>query len=87
MDKNRVKGAIDEAVGSAKRHVGNLTGNTGTQVKGAIQEVKGKAETAVGKLKAAARDARDNTIAQHKMNEKAKCENRTVILAEDRPIL
>ena len=49
MNKDRVKGAIDEVVGSTKRHVGNVTGNTGTQVKGAAQQFKGKVETAVGK--------------------------------------
>jgi uncharacterized protein YjbJ (UPF0337 family) len=42
MDKLRVKGAIDEVVGSAKRHAGNLTGNTGIQARGAVQQVKGK---------------------------------------------
>jgi uncharacterized protein YjbJ (UPF0337 family) len=60
MDKQRVNGAIDQVVGSAKSHVGNLTGNTGTQVEGAVQQVKGKAETAVGKLKDSVRDAQTN---------------------------
>ena len=61
MDKLRVKGAIDQVVGSAKRQAGNLTGNTGTEVKGAVQQVKGKVETAVGKLKDAGRDAKATT--------------------------
>ena len=51
MDKNRVKGAIDSAMGTAKRRVGKLTGNTGMQVRGAVQQAKGKVETAVGKMK------------------------------------
>jgi uncharacterized protein YjbJ (UPF0337 family) len=46
MDKNRLKGTIDEMVGSAKRHVGKVTGNTGTQVEGAVQQLKGKVENA-----------------------------------------
>ncbi|MGA2170351.1 MAG: CsbD family protein [Terracidiphilus sp.] len=40
MDKQRVKGAIDNVVGGAKRHVGNLTGDTRTQVEGVAQQIK-----------------------------------------------
>jgi uncharacterized protein YjbJ (UPF0337 family) len=50
MNSNRVNGTIDEVVGSAKRKVGNLTGNTPLQVKGAVQQVKGKLQNAVGKV-------------------------------------
>jgi uncharacterized protein YjbJ (UPF0337 family) len=56
MDKDRVKGAIDDAAGRAKRQVGEWTGDTGTQVDGAAQQVKGKAEKAWGNMKDAARD-------------------------------
>ena len=66
MDKQRVKGAIDEVVGSTKRHIGNLTGNTRTEVEGAAQQVKGKVETAVGKLKDGVRFANADLDAQHK---------------------
>jgi uncharacterized protein YjbJ (UPF0337 family) len=59
MDKNRVKGTIDEVVGSAKRHVGKLTGNTRTQAEGAVQQIKGKVENAWGKAKDAVRDANE----------------------------
>jgi uncharacterized protein YjbJ (UPF0337 family) len=51
MNEQRVQGAVDEVVGSARRHVGNLTGDTRTEVEGAAQQIKGKVETAVGKLK------------------------------------
>jgi uncharacterized protein YjbJ (UPF0337 family) len=51
MNKQRVQGAVDQVVGSAKRHVGNLTGDTRTEVEGAAQQIKGKVETAVGKVK------------------------------------
>jgi uncharacterized protein YjbJ (UPF0337 family) len=87
MNKERVKGAIDEVAGSAKRHFGSLTGNTGTQVRGAVQQVKGKAETAVGKLKDAVHNAKDNAAAQHKRNEEVKHEKREVIIVDDRPVL
>jgi uncharacterized protein YjbJ (UPF0337 family) len=68
MDKNRVKGTIDEVVGSAKRHVGGLTGNTKTEVEGAAQQLKGKVENTVGKVKDAARNARDNSTVPHEKN-------------------
>ena len=57
MNKDTVKGTIDEVAGSTKRHIGNMTGNAGTQVGGAIQQLKGKAEKAIGNLKDAGRDA------------------------------
>jgi uncharacterized protein YjbJ (UPF0337 family) len=51
MNKDRVKGMIDEAAGSAKRKAGKLTGNTQLQAKGMVQQVKGKVESAWGKAK------------------------------------
>ena len=57
MDKDRVKGTIDDAAGRAKRQVGEWTGDTGAQVDGAAQQVKGKVEKAWGNVKDAARDA------------------------------
>ena len=56
MDKDRVKGTIDEAAGRAKRQVGEWTGDTGAQADGAAQQVKGKVEKAWGNVKDAARD-------------------------------
>lgn len=56
MDKDRVKGTIDDAAGRAKRQVGEWTGDTQTQVEGATQQVKGKAEKAWGNVKDAARN-------------------------------
>ena len=61
MDKDRVKGTIDDAAGRAKRQVGEWTGDTKTQVEGAAQQVKGKAEKAWGNVKDAARDAGNKT--------------------------
>jgi len=56
MDKDRVKGTMDDAAGRAKRQVGEWTGDTGTQTEGAAQQVKGKVEKAWGNVKDAARD-------------------------------
>ena len=57
MDKDRVKGAVDDTVGRAKRQVGEWTDNPNLQVEGAAQQVKGKTEKLVGNVKDAARDA------------------------------
>jgi len=59
MDKNIVKGTIDDVAGRAKRQVGEWTGDTNTQVAGAAQQVKGKAEKAWGTVKDAALDAKN----------------------------
>jgi uncharacterized protein YjbJ (UPF0337 family) len=83
MDKQRVKGAIDEVVGSAKRHIGGATGNINMQAKGAAQEIKGKVETGVGKVKDAVRDAKCCAAAQMD----SKCKDHKVTTAENRNIL
>ena len=57
MDKDQVKGTIDDAVGRAKRQAGEWTGDTKTQAEGAGQQVKGKVEKAWGNVKDAARNA------------------------------
>ncbi len=57
MDKDTVKGTMDDAAGRIKRQVGEWTGDTGAQVEGATQQVKGKVEKAWGNVKEAARDA------------------------------
>ena len=56
MDKDRVKGTVDDAAGRIKRQVGEWTGDTQAQVEGGAQQVKGKAEKAWGNVKDAARD-------------------------------
>jgi uncharacterized protein YjbJ (UPF0337 family) len=57
MNKDTVKGTMDDAAGRAKRQVGEWTGDSKTQVDGAAQQVKGKVEKAWGNVKDAARDA------------------------------
>jgi uncharacterized protein YjbJ (UPF0337 family) len=61
MNKDNVKGTIDDAAGRAKRQVGEWTGDTKTQVEGAVQQVKGKVEKAWGNVKDAAHDAAHET--------------------------
>jgi uncharacterized protein YjbJ (UPF0337 family) len=62
MDKDRVKGAINDAAGRAKRQVGEWTGNTNAQVEGAAQQLKGKTQKVVGQVKDAARDAASKDV-------------------------
>ncbi len=57
MDKDRVKGTVDDAAGRAKRQAGEWTGDLNKQMDGSAQQIKGKAEKAWGNMKDAARDA------------------------------
>ena len=57
MNSNRMKGMMDEVVGSAKRKAGELTDNPKLQVEGMAQQVKGKVESAWGKTKEAVAEA------------------------------
>lgn len=60
MDKDRVKGTINEAAGRTKRQVAEWTGDTDAQVDGLAQEVKGKAQKVWGNVKDAARSAQED---------------------------
>jgi uncharacterized protein YjbJ (UPF0337 family) len=73
MDKETVKGAVNDAAGRAKRQVGEWTGDTDAQVEGTLQQAKGKAQKAVGNIKDAARDAKDE---MDKNNAAANAEQR-----------
>lgn len=61
VNKDRVKGIMDEVAGSAKRKAGELTDNPKLQDEGMVQQVKGKVEGAWGKAKEAVQDAVENT--------------------------
>jgi uncharacterized protein YjbJ (UPF0337 family) len=56
MDKDRVKGTMDDAAGRIKRQIGEWTDDPEMQVEGAAQQVKGKTEKFAGNLKDAMRD-------------------------------
>jgi uncharacterized protein YjbJ (UPF0337 family) len=72
MDKDRVKGAINDAAGRAKRQVGEWTGNTNAQVEGAAQQLKGKAQKVVGTVKDAARDAATKNVGTDQERERQR---------------
>jgi len=70
MNKDTVKGTIDDVAGRTKRQVGEWTGDTNAQVEGAGQQIKGKAEKAWGNVKDAAKDA--NTDASREQATEAR---------------
>ena len=84
MDKDRVKGTINDVVGNVKRHIGNLTGDTRTEAEGAVQQVKGKVQNTWGKAKDAARDIYGNVTTSPRSNAEVERENREAAIAEDR---
>lgn len=59
MDKDRIKGAANQAKGSVKQGVGELIGDQKLQAEGAADKAKGKVQSAVGGAKDAVRDAAD----------------------------
>ena len=71
MDKDRVKGAMNDAAGRVKRQVGEWTGDTKAQVEGTAQQIKGKTQKAVGEVKDAARDAQSDAARQRE-NQRAE---------------
>lgn len=78
MNRDRVKGTIDEVAGSTKRKAGELTGNTKLQVEGMVQQAKGKIENAWGKTKDAARDAVEGSEVHLDTRVTLKMKNSTV---------
>ncbi len=60
MDKDRIKGKMEDVAGRVKRQAGEWTGDSKTQAEGLAEQAKGKARNAVGKMKDAARDVADD---------------------------
>jgi uncharacterized protein YjbJ (UPF0337 family) len=83
MDKDRVKGAINDAAGRAKRQVGEWTGNTDAQVEGTAQQLKGKAQKAWGNVKDAARNANENVNRETGIEHENKLEREREAARED----
>jgi uncharacterized protein YjbJ (UPF0337 family) len=57
MDKDRIAGAANQAKGSIKKGIGELTGDAKLQAEGEADKAKGKLQNAIGGAKDAARDA------------------------------
>jgi uncharacterized protein YjbJ (UPF0337 family) len=59
LDKNRVTGKVDQAVGKAKQKIGDAVGNDRLANEGVADQVKGAAKETWGNTKDAARSAAD----------------------------
>lgn len=57
MDKDRIKGKMEDVAGRAERQAGEWTGDKKAQAEGLKHQIKGKARNAAGQIKDAARDA------------------------------
>jgi len=73
MNKDTVKGTVDDAAGRAKRQVGEWTGNTDTQVEGAGQQIKVK-DAAHDASKDASKSATTNTEHDNEVRERQRHE-------------
>jgi uncharacterized protein YjbJ (UPF0337 family) len=56
MDKDRIKGSVEQAKGSVKEAVGKVTGDAKLEVKGGNEKAAGKVQNAVGGVKDAVRE-------------------------------
>ncbi len=59
MDKDRIKGKIDEIKGDVKQRIGGASKDRSTQAEGFVEEQKGKLQGGIGKLKDEARAERE----------------------------
>ncbi len=60
MNKDNIKGKMDDIGGRIKRQTGEWTGDEELQSEGAIDQAKGKARNAWGNVKEGARDLKDD---------------------------
>ena len=60
MDKDQIKGKMDDVAGRVKRQAGEWTGDKDLQAEGTKDQAKGKAENTFGKVKDAARNIKDD---------------------------
>jgi uncharacterized protein YjbJ (UPF0337 family) len=51
MDKDKVKGSLDQLKGEAKEKWGKLTNDHSTETEGKMDKVKGKVKVGIGKAK------------------------------------
>ncbi len=72
MDKDRMKGKMDDVKGRVKRQVGEWTGDEDMQAEGTADQVKGKAQNTFGKVKDAGRDAIDDLKGEDRDTERRR---------------
>jgi len=57
MDKDQIRGAVDQAKGTVKEAAGKTIGNKKMEDEGVVDKLTGKVESAVGDAKETLRDA------------------------------
>jgi uncharacterized protein YjbJ (UPF0337 family) len=62
VDKNRIEGAAEDAVGEVQDAVGGLTGDIRTQAAGKMRQAAGTVQNAYGKISDEVRNATENII-------------------------
>jgi uncharacterized protein YjbJ (UPF0337 family) len=55
MDKDRIKGSVEQAKGSAKEAAGKVLGDKKLETEGTTEKAAGKVQNAIGGLKDAVR--------------------------------
>jgi uncharacterized protein YjbJ (UPF0337 family) len=60
MNKDRIKGSIEQAKGKVKEIAGKATGDSKLQAEGKTQKIAGQVQNAVGGFKDAVKEAVDN---------------------------
>jgi uncharacterized protein YjbJ (UPF0337 family) len=65
MNKEHVKGAIDNAVGKTKEAVGHAVGSKRLETKGKVDQAKGAAHNAAGDVRDAGRKVVDRVTTKH----------------------
>jgi uncharacterized protein YjbJ (UPF0337 family) len=76
MDKDRIKGKMEDVAGRIKRQTGEWTGDDKAQAEGLAEQAKGKSREAIGKLKDAARHAADDLRRQKEKHQDPDREKR-----------
>ncbi len=60
MNKDQIKGKMDDVAGRIKRQAGEWTGDQDLQAEGTKDQAKGKAQNTLGKAKEAVQDIKDD---------------------------
>lgn len=59
MDKDRIKGSVNQAKGALKDAAGKITGDAKLQAEGKADKLKGKIQNAAGGIKDSIRENKD----------------------------
>jgi uncharacterized protein YjbJ (UPF0337 family) len=57
MDKDRIEGSTEQAIGKVKEVVGKVTGDSKLETEGKADQLKGKVQNTVGGIKDTAKEA------------------------------